>query len=52
VKTFKSLNNKEGFKLRREAGTPEEFASFINAENARWGKFLKDEGIRLEQTPR
>jgi tripartite-type tricarboxylate transporter receptor subunit TctC len=52
VKTFKSLNKKEGFKLRKEAGTPEEFASFINAENARWGKFLKDEGIRLEQTPR
>ena len=48
VKTFISLNNKEGFKVRREAGTPEEFAAFIKAEHARWGKFLKDEGIRLE----
>lgn len=48
VKTFISLNNKEGFKVRREAGTPEEFAAFINAEHAQWGKFLKDEGIRLE----
>jgi len=48
LKTFKSLNNKEGFKLRRESGTPEEFAAFIKVENARWGKFLKEEGIRLE----
>lgn len=48
VKAFISLNNKEGFKVRREAGTPEEFAAFIKAEHAQWGKFLKDEGIRLE----
>ena len=48
VKIFISLNNMDGFKLRREAGTPEEFAAFIKAENARWGKFLKEEGIRLE----
>jgi tripartite-type tricarboxylate transporter receptor subunit TctC len=47
VKTFISLN-KEGLKIRRETGTPEEFAAFIKAENARWGKFIKDERIRLE----
>ena len=48
VKTFISLNNKEGLKIRRESGTPEEFAAFIKTENARWGKILKEEGIRLE----
>jgi len=46
-KIFQTLNAKEGFTYRK-ANTPEEFAAFLKSENARWGKFIKDEGIRLE----
>jgi tripartite-type tricarboxylate transporter receptor subunit TctC len=28
--------------------TPEEFAAFVRAEMAKWGKVIKDAGIRLE----
>jgi len=28
--------------------SPEEFATFIKFEYDRWGKLIKDEGIRLE----
>jgi len=46
-KIFQSLNAKEGF-TTRVANTPEEFSAFLKAENARWGKFIKESGIRLE----
>ena len=29
--------------------TPEQFTAFIKAEQAKWGKVIKDSGIRLEQ---
>jgi tripartite-type tricarboxylate transporter receptor subunit TctC len=28
--------------------TPDEFAAFIKAEMARWGKIIKEKGIRSE----
>jgi tripartite-type tricarboxylate transporter receptor subunit TctC len=46
-KIFQSLNAKEGF-ASRKANTSEEFAAFLKAENARWGKFIKESGIHLE----
>lgn len=39
-KIFQSLNDKEGITMRA-ANTPEDFAAFLKAENARWGKFIK-----------
>ncbi len=33
---------------RAEGGTPDAFATFIKSEYERWGKLIKDEGIRLE----
>jgi tripartite-type tricarboxylate transporter receptor subunit TctC len=38
-KIFQSLNDKEGVTIRH-ANTPEEFAAFLKAENARWEKFI------------
>jgi tripartite-type tricarboxylate transporter receptor subunit TctC len=29
-------------------GTPEEFAAFLRAERAKWGKLIRDNGLRLE----
>ena len=46
-KIFQSLNDKDG-KTIRHANSPEEFAAFLKAENARLGKFVKDEGIGLK----
>ncbi|MCG6982229.1 MAG: tripartite tricarboxylate transporter substrate binding protein [Deltaproteobacteria bacterium] len=46
-KIFQSLNDKDG-KIIRHANSPEEFAAFLKAENARLGKFVKDEGIGLK----
>lgn len=46
-KAFQTLNAQEGFTFRK-ANTPEEFAAFLKSENARWGKFIKEEGIRVE----
>jgi len=49
LKIFKAPENRELFKVSQEvAGTPEEFAALIKAEYARWGKFIKEAGIRLE----
>ena len=30
------------------ASTPEEFGEFIKAESAKWGKVIRDKGIRAE----
>jgi len=39
-KIFQTLNNKEGITVRA-ANTPEDFASFLKSESARWGEFIK-----------
>jgi tripartite-type tricarboxylate transporter receptor subunit TctC len=36
----------EGYHI--EGGTPDAFAAFIRAEYERWGKFIREEGIRPE----
>ena len=46
-KIFQSLNAKEGSTFRK-ANTPAEFTAILKSENARWGKFIKDAGVRLE----
>jgi len=30
------------------AGTPEEFAAYLREETAKWGKVIRDAGIRAE----
>lgn len=47
-KIFQSLNNQEG-NTTREANTPEDFATFLKAESARWGKFIKAEGMKQHE---
>jgi tripartite-type tricarboxylate transporter receptor subunit TctC len=29
-------------------GTPDEFATFVRTDYARWGKIVKDSGVKLE----
>jgi len=50
----KILRSKEAHDWFAEQGgepvaeTPEEFAAYIKAENSRWGKLIREAGIKAE----